>query len=129
MVVGASFPDEAPASAALDLLASSGVRAQDISVIARDASVADRVAGQRAWTPARGRGLRRLLPGNGVPSEVRARYGSATRDGHLVVVVAADGQPADTIAALLAQASGHRIEQWWQPPSSLFAPPELAGPF
>ena len=40
MVVGGSFSGEAPSSAALDLLASSGVRPQDISVICRDQGLA-----------------------------------------------------------------------------------------
>ena len=129
MVVGAAFADEAAASAAVELLASSGVRAQDVSVIARDGAVAERIAGQRAWTPARNaKGLSRLLPGR-LPSALRSRYGEELRRGAIVVVVAADGQPPDTLAALLGQASAQRIEQWWQPPADLFAPPELAGPF
>jgi hypothetical protein len=130
VVVGSSFADEAAAGAALDLLRSSGVRSQDISVIARDAKRADRIAADRAWSPSRNAsGLRRLLPGSGLPSDVRRRYRDALRAGRIVVVVAADGQPADTIAALFAQAKGEGIEQWWQAPAALFAPPELAGPF
>ncbi len=129
MVVGASFPDERSAQAALDLLSSSGVRAQDISVIARDTTAADRIAGERAWTPERNvRGLARLVRGR-LPSTIRSRYGDAMQSGAIVLVVAADGQPSDTLAALLAQARADRIEQWWQEPAALFAPPELAGPF
>lgn len=129
MVVGAAFPDEAASSSALSLLAASGVRPQDVSVISRDAALAERLAGERAWTPARNaRGLARLVP-RPLPSELRHRFGSAVREGQVVLVVAADGQPADTLAALFAQAKSARIEQWWQSPADLFAPPELAGPF
>ncbi len=129
IVVAASFPDEVAASACLALLASSGVRAQDISVIARDGAIAERLAGDRAWTPARSaKGIARFLPSR-LPSELRRRYESAVRDGRIVVIVAADGQPPDTLAALFAQAKGEHVEQWWQPPADLFAPPELAGPF
>lgn len=131
VVIGAAFPDEAAAVAALELLRGSGVRSQDISVVARDTKVAERVAGERAWTPSRsGAGLlRRLVPGRGLPSEVRRRFHAPMRDGRVVVLVAAGGQPPDTIAALFAQAHGEGIEQWWQEPADLFAPPDLAGPF
>jgi len=133
MVVGSAFADEASASAAIDLLRSSGVRAQDISVVARDKAVAARIAGDRAWTPSRnGAGpamLRGLLPGPRLPGDVRRRYGDALRSGNVVVLAAADGQPPDTIAALFSQAGAARIEQWWQAPAAIFAPPELAGPF
>jgi hypothetical protein len=129
MVVGSAFADETTASAALDLLRSSGVRQQDISVIAHDRVVAERLAGDRAWTPGRRDGLlRRLLPAP-LPSEVKERYRDALRSGKVVILAAADGQPPDTIAALFAQAQAERIETWWQPPADLFAPPELAGPF
>jgi len=130
MVVGGTFADERAADAGLTLLAASGVRQQDISVIAPDAAVAERLAGDRAWTPARNtRGLaRRLVPAR-LPSELRQRFGTAMRDGRIVVVVAADGQPPDTLAALLAQAKAEGVEQWWQTPADLFAPPEMAGPF
>jgi len=46
-----------------------------------------------------------------------------------IVVAAAGGQPADTLAALLSRAGGRLVDQWWQAPADLFAPPELAGPF
>jgi non-ribosomal peptide synthetase component F len=129
MVVGGSFSGEATAASALDLLSSSGVRPQDISVIARDAAVAERLAGERAWTPARNaKGLARFAPRR-LPSELRARYGEALQGGRVLLVVAADGQPPDTLAALFAQAKADGIEQWWQTPADLFAPPELAGPF
>lgn len=133
MVVGSVFADDDAANAGIDLLRSSGVRGQDISVIARDARRAERLAGERAWTPSRSaKGpafLRRLRPGGRLPAEVRRRYGDPLRQGQVVILAAADGQPPDTIAALLGQANGGRIEQWWQAPAALFAPPELAGPF
>lgn len=133
MVVGGVFEDDAAAAGAIDLLGSSGVRRQDISVVAADARRADRLAGERAWTPSRNANgpavLRKLLPGRRLPGEVRRRYGDDLSGGRVVILVAADGQPPDTIAALLAQARAARIEQWWQPPAALFAPPELAGPF
>jgi hypothetical protein len=133
MVVGGVFDDDAAAGAALDLLASSGVRAQDVSVLARDPARAERLAGQRAWTPARStsgpRLLRRLRPGSGLPGDVKRRYGSELAAGKIVLLIAADGQPPDTIAALLDQAHAVRVQQWWQRPAALFAPPELAGPF
>lgn len=133
MVVGGVFGDDAAASAALDLLRSSGVRAQDVSVIAKDGARAERLAGERAWTPERNASgpplLRRLLPGGGLPGTVKRRYQDALGSGQVVVLVAADGQPADTIAALLGQARAARIEQWWQEPAALFAPPDQAGPF
>ncbi len=131
MVVACAFADEAAASTAIDLLRSSGVRRQDVSVIARDGGLAARIAGDRAWTPSRNSNgfLAKLLPGPRLPSDLRRRYGEALRAGRIVVIAAADGQPPDTIAALFAQATGDRIEQWWQAPADLFAPPELAGPF
>jgi hypothetical protein len=132
-VTAAAFSDEDAAAAAVTLLRESGVREQDISVIARDARRADRVAGERAWRPLRKwRGMwprvARILT-RGLPKDVRKRYGRALRDGRIVVAVAAGGQPADTIAALLTQARGDLVETWWQAPAMLFAPPELAGPF
>ncbi|HUG55834.1 MAG TPA: hypothetical protein VMJ92_02055 [Candidatus Limnocylindrales bacterium] len=134
MVTAAAFADDASTHDALRLLGESGVRWQDISVIARSDPRAAALAEGRAWTPSRGRGrlgalLARLLPGGGLPGEVRRRYGRALRDGRVVLVVAAGGQPPDTLAALLAQAGGEQVEQWWQPPAPIFAPPELAGPF
>lgn len=132
MVVASSFADEASAGAALDLLRSSGVRSQDISVVARDAALARRIAGERAWTPSRARNgslLGRILPGPRLPADLRRRFDADLRAGHVVIAAAADGQPPDTLAALFAQAKAGRVEQWWQPPAELFAPPEDAGPF
>ncbi|MEK7863323.1 MAG: hypothetical protein AAB295_08675, partial [Chloroflexota bacterium] len=73
--------------------------------------------------------LSRAMPGGGLPKEIKRRYGRALRSGQVVVIAAAGGQPPDTIAALFDQARGASVEQWWQSPSRLFAPPELAGPF
>ena len=131
IVVGGAFAAEAKASAAIELLGASGIRRQDVSVLARDRRLAERLAGDRAWTPSRTAGppLVGALFGSGPPREVRTRYGGALRAGSVLVLVAAGGQPPDTIAALFAQAGADPIEQWWQPPADLFAPPELAGPF
>lgn len=138
MVSGAAFDDDDAAVQAVTLLRDSGVREQDITVLAADGERAALVAGDRAWLPFRewrgvrarlARTLARVLPGGGVPGEIRARYGRALRSGQIVVIAAAGGQPADTIAALFEQARGASVEQWWQSPSRLFAPPELAGPF
>ena len=134
MVTGAAFGDDDAAVQAVTLLRQSGVREQDVTVLAADRRRAGRIAGDRAWLPFRQwRGLRamiaRLLPGAGVPREVRERYGRALRSGKVIVVAAAGGQPPDTIAALLEQCRGDDVAQWWQSPSRIFAPPELAGPF
>ena len=134
MVAGAAFADDGSARQAVELLAASGVRPQDISVIARDARRAERIARDQAWTPGRswpGRlaRLMRSLPGRRLPADLRRRYSDALSGDRVVVVAAAGGQPADTLAALLAQAKGADVLQWWQSPARLFAPPELAGPF
>jgi len=133
MVSAAAFEDDDAAVSAVQLLRDSGVREQDISVIAKDRRRAELVAGDRAWVPGKGWGgliarLMRLLNG-GIPREVRKRYGKALSSGQIVVVAAAGDQPPDTIAALLRQSRGDRVDEWWQPPTQLFAPPELAGPF
>jgi hypothetical protein len=132
MVAAASFADEAAAERALAILADSDVRPQEISVIARDPDRAARIAGERAWYPGKSeRGLGKLL-GKVVhrrPREVRERYRKELDAGRIVIVAAAGGQPADTLAALLSRAGGSLVDQWWQEPADLFAPPELAGPF
>jgi hypothetical protein len=134
MVAAAAFSDDDAAVQAVTLLRDSGVREQDVCVIARDRQRAQLVAGERAWLPGKDWGglryrLRRLLPGGIVPRDVRKRYGRALAEGKIVVLAAAGGQPPDTIAALFEQARGEAVEQWWQQPTYLFAPPELAGPF
>jgi hypothetical protein len=134
MVAAAAFSDDDAAVQAVTLLSGSGVREQDICVLARDAERAALVSGGRAWLPGKGWGglryrLRRMLPGGIIPRDVRERYAKSLREGKIVVVAAADGQPPDTIAALLEQARGEAVDQWRQTPTYLFAPPELAGPF
>jgi hypothetical protein len=132
MVAAASFEDDASAENAIGILADSDVRPQEVSVIARDASRSERIAGERAWYPGKDeRGPSRLLHrlGHRLPREVRGRYGAELAAGRIVVIAAAGGQPADTLAALLTRAGGRLVDQWWQQPADLFAPPELAGPF
>ncbi len=138
MVAAGAFIDDAAAVRAVQVLRESGVREQDISVVAADRERAARIAGDHAWLPFKqwsGMRIRlakliaRVLPGGGVPKPVRLRYGPLLREGTVVVIAAAGGQPPDTIAALLEQSHGERVDQWWQGPCYLFAPPELAGPF
>jgi len=133
MVAAAAFEDDDAAVSAVRLLRESGMQEQDISVIARDRRRAELIAGGRAWLPGKGWGglLARLqkLTNGGVPKDITARYKKALRSGQVVVVAAAGDQPPDTIAALLRQAGGDLDAMWWQKPTQLFAPPELAGPF
>ena len=132
-VIGAAFYSEESAAEAVKLLREAGVRSQDISVVARDRARARRIAGDQAWLP--GKAWNGLLPRllarirGDLPRELVSRYRRGLDGGMVVVVAAADGQPADTIAALLSQAQGTDVDQWFQPPARLFAPPELAGPF
>ena len=133
MVAAAAFEDDDAAVSAVRLLRESGMQEQDISVIARDRRRAELIAGGRAWLPGRGWGgllarLQKLING-GIPKDITARYKKALRSGQVVVVAAAGDQPPDTIAALLRQAGGRLDDMWWQQPTQLFAPPELAGPF
>jgi hypothetical protein len=133
MVAAAAFEDDDAAVSAVTLLRESGVNAQDISVIARDRRRAELIAGDRAWLPGKGWSgmmarLRRLING-GLPKDVTSRYKKALRSGQIVVVAVAGDQPPDTIAALMKQARGDLVDMWWQQPTLLFAPPELAGPF
>jgi hypothetical protein len=132
MVAAASFADDAAVEKALAILADSDVRPQEISVIARDPARAARIAGERAWYPGKDeRGPTKLLHrvAHRLPRAVRDRYGTELAAGRIVIVAAATGQPSDTLAALLARAGGRLVDQWWQAPADLFAPPELAGPF
>ncbi|HEY8785594.1 MAG TPA: general stress protein [Candidatus Limnocylindria bacterium] len=133
MVAAAAFEDDDAAVSAVTLLRESGVHEQDISVIARDRRRAELIAGDRAWLPGKGWSglvdrLQKLING-GVPKDVTTRYKKALRSGQIVVVAAAGDQPPDTIAALMKQARGDLEDMWWQQPTLLFAPPELAGPF
>ena len=132
MVAAASFVDDAEAEKAIAVLAESDVRPQEISVIARDLTRAARIAGERAWYPGKDdRGPAKLLHrvARRLPRAVRDRYRTELDAGRIVIVAAATGQPSDTLAALLSRAGGRSVEQWWQAPADLFAPPELAGPF
>jgi heat induced stress protein YflT len=133
VVAAAAFEDDDAAVSVVTLLRESGVHPQDISVIARDRRRAELIAGNRAWLPGKGWGglmarLQRLMNW-GVPKEITSRYKKALRSGQIVVVAAAGDQPPDTIAALMRQARGDLADMWWQQPTLLFAPPELAGPF
>ena len=133
MVAAAAFEDDDAAVSAVTLLRESGVHEQDISVIARDRRRAELVAGERAWLPGKGWGglmarVQRFING-GLPKDVTSRYKKALRSGQIVVVAASGDQPPDTIAALMGQARGSLVDMWWQQPTLLFAPPELAGPF
>ena len=132
MVAAAAFADDQAALNAIGILAGSDVLPQEISVIALERTRAAEIAGDRAWYPGKDeRGIARLLHPvlHRLPNELRARYAADLAAGKVVVVAAAGGQPADTLAALLSQAGGRSVEQWWQSPADLFAPPELAGPF
>ena len=135
MVAAASFADDDAARAAVDLMHGSGVRWQDISVIARDHTRAAHIAGDLAWTPWKAEPsgvMARLLawlPGGGLPREIRRRYGRDLAAGSIVVVAAAGGQPPDTLQALLERAHGEGVASWWTGPLAIFPPPELAGPF
>jgi hypothetical protein len=108
------------------------VRPQEISVIAKDDERMQRLAGERAWYPGKDeRGAARVLHKvmHRLPKDVRERYRKELDAGKVVIVVAAAGQPSDTLAALLSRAGGSLVDQWWQQPADLFAPPEMAGPF
>ena len=132
MVAAASFADDGAAQQAIEILVSSDVRPQEISVIARDLARAARIAGDTAWYPGKdATGLARLLQRvpRRLPRDVRTRYATELAAGKVVIVAAAAGQPSDTLAALLSGAGGRLVDQWWQEPADLFAPPELAGPF
>jgi len=132
MVAAASFDDEAAAEKGITILAESDVRPQEISVVARDRSQAARIASERAWYPGKDEHgptkiLHRLI--HRLPSDVQTRYRAELDAGSVVIVAAEGGQPADTLAALLSRAGGRLVDQWWQEPANLFAPPEQAGPF
>lgn len=132
MVAAASFADDLSAEKAIAILAESDVRPQEISVIAKVDERMQRLAGERAWYPGKDeRGAARVFHRvmHRLPRDVRERYRTELDAGKVVIVVAAAGQPSDTLAALLSRAGGGLVDQWWQAPGDLFAPPELAGPF
>src|SRR5256885_3803699 len=116
MVSGAAFDDDDAAVRAVTLLRESGVREQDITVLASDRVRAQLVAGDRAWVPFKqwpgvrarlANMLARFTPGRGLPREVRRRYGGAPGSGKGVLVPAAGGPPPATTPPPPAQAPGH----------------------
>lgn len=132
MVAAASFDDDNAARQAVETLVASDVRPQELSVIARDPARSARIAGDTAWYPGKGAkgigSLLRRMTGR-LPREIRKRYAKDLAAGKVIIVAAAGGQPPDTLAALLSRSGGRLVDQWWQTPADLFAPPELAGPF
>ncbi len=132
MVAAGSFADDAAAKKAIETLVASDVRPQEISVIVKDEARSARIAGDQAWYPGKDAGGLAKLLGRitgRLPRDLRMRYVKELAAGRVVIVAAAGGQPSDTLAALLSQAGGGLVDQWWQTPIDLFAPPELAGPF
>src|ERR1700737_3737256 len=112
MVAAASFDDETAARQAIEVLASSDVRPEEISVIARNDALAARIAGAAAWYPGKdATGIARLLRkvARRLPRDVRRRYGKELASGKIVIVAAAGGQPSDTLAALLSRAGGRLV--------------------
>ena len=59
----------------------------------------------------------------------RERFLQCGFDSYVAKPIIDERELQDTIAALLHQARGEAVEQWWQTPTYIFAPPELAGPF
>jgi hypothetical protein len=128
LVAAGAFEDEAAAIAAVRALHDVGLRPLDISILANDVDQARRIAADAgAYAPRRSRFP---LPfRGGLPKEVRTRYGKAIDGGHIVIVAASDGQPADTLATVLDRvAKAKNVAVWWQEPSDIFAPPEQGGP-
>src|SRR3989442_15171565 len=121
MVAAAAFEDDDAAVSAIKVLRDSGVREQDISVIAKDRRRALLVAGDRAWVPGKGWGgllsrLVRLLNG-GIPRDVTRRYRKALRSGQIVIVVAAGHHPPYPITAHPQQWPGEPIHLWGRQPT------------
>ena len=128
LVAAASFDDEAGAIAAVRALRDVGLRWQDVSVVARDAALARRVAKEGGAYAAPRRRLTLPFLG-GLPREVRTRYGKSLAAGEIVVVAASDGQPADTLATVLERvAKGSGVAVWWQSPTAIFLPAVEGGP-
>ena len=128
LVAAGAFDDETAAIAAVRALRDVGLRWQDVSVLASSADAARRVAGEGGAYAARRPRL--ALPfRDGLPREVRRRYGSHLRAGKIVVVAASDGQPAATLATVLERvAKASAVGVWWQEPAHIFAPAEAGGP-
>ena len=116
MVAAACFVDDSAAQQGIEILAGSDVRPPEISVIARDDARGARIAGDKAWYPGKDTAgfarLLRMMPGR-LPRDVRRRYGKELAAGRIIIVAAAGGQPSDTLAALLSQAGGGLVGQWW----------------
>ncbi len=128
MVTAGTFANVAGAVAAARALHEVGLRRVDITVIANDREAARAVAETgEAWTP---RGTRMPIPLRfRLPRTVRQRYWKALDQGRILVIAAADGQPAQTLATLLERvAKAEEVSTWWQEPSDIFAPPEEGGP-
>ena len=127
-MAAASFTSEAAATVAARALRAAGLRAQDVTVLASDPRVAAAVAAEAdVFTPRR-RPLFVLRVGQRLPRDVRRRYGGALAAGSIVVVAAALTQPAETLEAVLERAGGAAVVSWWQEPTDIFPPAELAGP-
>jgi hypothetical protein len=128
LVAAGAFHDEDSAIAGVKALRDLGLRRQDITVLANDGAAARRVAAAGdAYAPRRSP---LPLPFFGaLPKEVRRRYGKALRAGHIVVVAASDGQPADTLATVLERVSkASDVGVWWQGHTSIFPPATEGGP-
>ncbi len=128
LVAAGAFADEASAVAAVRTLHDVGLRAVDITVLAKDEAKARRVASDgEAWTPKRSRFALPFRPG--LPRTVRHRYGKALDAGKIVVIAVSDGQPAPTLATVLDRvAHAEEVTTWWQEPADVFAPAVEGGP-
>ena len=109
MVAGAAFSDDDAAVQAVTLLSQSGVREQDICVLARNAQRAELVAGGRACAAGKGLGrpryrLRKVLPGahpRDVASAMRPRSTRQARRHRR-----GGGQPPDNDRRALPSGAG-----------------------
>src|SRR5438045_9794142 len=97
MVAAASFADDAAAEQAISILSASDVRPEEISVIARDAARAARIADDRAWYPGRDDSRLAKLMGRLArrrPREIRPRSAKEPSAGRLTIDAAARAQRA-----------------------------------
>lgn len=128
-VAAAVFDRDETALVALRELTASGMRWQEVTVLAADRRRAKRIATEGgAWSPALASRLPLVPFGPRLPREVRSRYGRALGRGALVIVVAEGVQKAETIAALFERAGGADVQTWWQGPTGIFPSPEEGGP-
>lgn len=127
MVAAGLCEAEDAAVEAVRALRAVGLRLQDVTVLADDAARARRVADAGgAWAPKRPRlalPFRRWLP-----PTIRSRYARPLAAGAFLVIGAADGQPHETLAAVLERAKASHVLTWWQEPAGIFAPAEEGGP-